>query len=157
MIAITKDNLTKWDARFLELAVHISNWSKDPSTKVGSVIVSPDRRVLSMGYNGFPRGVEDTIDRLNNREEKLRFVSHAERNALDNVDQSLRGCTLYCTLQPCSECAKSIIQKGIIRVVFYFNDSKKIYVDEYNKYSYNMFKESNVQVMGVIPRLLQPT
>ena len=150
MISITKDQLSKWDVRFLELAEHISNWSKDPSTKVGSVIVSPDRRVLSMGYNGFPRGVEDTVDRLIDREIKLRYVSHAERNALDNVDQSLRGCILYCTLQPCSECTKSIIQKGIIKVVFYLNNEKQFYLDEFNKYSYNMFKESKVEVLGVV-------
>ena len=108
MNKITIDQLSKWDARFLELAVHISNWSKDPSTKVGSVIVSPDRRVLSMGYNGFPRGVVDTVERLEDRETKLRYVSHAERNALDNVDQDLRGCILYCTLQPCSVSPASI-------------------------------------------------
>lgn len=152
MNKITIDQLSKWDARFLELAVHISNWSKDPSTKVGSVIVSPDRRVLSMGYNGFPRGVVDTVERLEDRETKLRYVSHAERNALDNVDQSLRGCTLYCTLQPCSECTKSIIQKGIKRVVAYYNETKKTYVEDFYKYSYNMFYESGVEVLLVKPQ-----
>ena len=114
-----KDSIiyTNWDIRFLELAAHVASWSKDPKTKVGSVIVNDNNQVLSLGYNGFPRGVLDKVSRYEDRETKLLFVAHAERNALDNAFADVRGATLYTTLCPCNECAKSIVQKGIKRVV----------------------------------------
>jgi dCMP deaminase len=116
--------MTEWDQRFLDLAEHISQWSKDPRTKVGAVIVDEKKRVVSIGYNGFPRGVEDTPDRYNDRPTKHLFVAHAERNALDNSPMTVENCTLYVPLVPCSECAKSIIQRGITRVVSYVPDRK---------------------------------
>lgn len=110
-------NRQKWDLRFLELAKHVASWSKDPSTQVGAVIVDKDKRVLSLGYNGFPRKVVDYPERYTDRDMKLLLVSHAERNALDNAHFDVTGATLYCTLLPCSECAKSIIQRGIAQVI----------------------------------------
>ena len=68
---------SKWDTRFLSLAEHISSWSKDPSTKVGAAIIGPYRDIISLGYNGFPRGVEDTPERLENRELKYKMIVHA--------------------------------------------------------------------------------
>ena len=112
----------KWDRRFLELADHIASWSRDPSTKVGACIIDSKRHVVSVGYNGFPRGVLDFDERYENRETKLMFVAHAERNALDNAHSDVSGCTLYTTLFPCNECAKSIIQRGIKRIVAYEDD-----------------------------------
>lgn len=112
----------KWDLRFLELAEHIAQWSKDPRTKVGAVIVDEKKRVVSVGYNGFPRGVADHEERYADRPTKHLFVAHAERNALDNAPLMVDGCTLYVPLLPCSECAKSIIQKGITCVVSYVPD-----------------------------------
>lgn len=106
-----------WDQRFMDLAAHVSLWSKDPSTKVGAVIVNSDKLVLSLGYNGFPRGVLDLEERYKDRPTKYLFVAHAERNALDNSYGDMRGATLYTTLCPCNECTKSIIQKGIKKVV----------------------------------------
>lgn len=114
--------MRSWDRRFLDLAEHIAQWSKDPRTKVGAVIVDEKKRVVSVGYNGFPRGVDDTPDRYEDRETKHLFVAHAERNALDNAPLMVDGCTLYVPLLPCNECAKSIIQKGITRVVTYTPD-----------------------------------
>jgi dCMP deaminase len=103
--------------RFLDLAHTVAQWSKDPTTKVGAVIVGDDPRKIAMGYNGFPPGIADTPDRLVDRPTKHKLMQHAERNALDNATFDTRGATLYCTLAPCVSCAKSIISKGISRVV----------------------------------------
>jgi len=103
----------------MSLAEHVATWSKDPSTQVGCVIVDKQNRVVSLGFNGFPRGIKDLTDRYNDKETKYLFVAHAERNALDNAPLSVEGCTLYSPLLPCNECAKSIIQKGIAKVVSY--------------------------------------
>lgn len=109
--------LDHWDRRFLDLAWHIAAWSKDPSTKVGCVVTSPDKRVVSTGFNGLPTGVEDTVDRLHNREIKYEMVVHAERNAIISARQDLTGFRLYSTLMPCSVCASMIIQAGITEVI----------------------------------------
>ena len=85
--------MRSWDQRFLDLAEHIAQWSKDPRTKVGAVIVDEKKRVVSVGYNGFPRGVDDNPDRYEDRTAKLLFVAHAERNALDNAPLMDEGCT----------------------------------------------------------------
>lgn len=140
--------LTKWDERFLNLATHVSEWSKDPSTKVGSVIVAEDKRIMSVGYNGFPRGVEDTEERLNDRPTKYAFVAHAERNSLDNIDASIRGCTMYVTLQPCPECAKSIIQRGIKKVVYKYNPEREN-LSNFMKFTIAMFEEAGVEFIPV--------
>ena len=72
----------KWDKRFLHLAKHISEWSKDPSTKVGCIVVGEDREIRSTGFNGFPRGIEDKQERLEDREQKYPMICHAEENAI---------------------------------------------------------------------------
>ena len=105
-----------WDQRFMQLARFWSQNSKDPSTKVGAVIVGRDKREDCMGYNGFPPGIADD-DRLKERETKYPLMIHAERNALDNARFDTRGATLYATLAPCCGCASSIISKGIKIVV----------------------------------------
>lgn len=109
--------MADWDQRFLELAKHVSNWSKDPSTKVGCVIVDERKTVLSLGYNGFPRGVEDTPTRLKTRETKLNMVQHAEANAILNYNGNLHGTTAYVTHKPCSSCCGALIQAGITEIV----------------------------------------
>jgi dCMP deaminase len=110
----------KWDQRFLKLAAFIAQWSKDRSTKVGAVVVGPDREIRSVGYNGFPRGVNDDIKERHERPAKYKWVEHAERNSLFNAVRfgaPLAGCTLYCTHPPCTDCARAIIQSGIESVV----------------------------------------
>ena len=110
-------NTTKWDKRFIELAKLVGSWSKDPSTQVGAVIVDENNRIVSVGYNGFPRGIEDN-KRLLDREEKYDIIVHAEANALMFSNKSVEGCTLYAwPFQPCSRCAGLIIQSGVKRVV----------------------------------------
>ena len=111
--------VTNWHRRFIDLAMHVAQWSKDPSTKVGAVIVDERYKVISLGYNGFPRWVDDLEERYNDRPTKYQFVVHAELNAILNATVPLDGMTLYTTLSPCHECAKAIIQSGIIEVVYY--------------------------------------
>ena len=109
---------TKWDERFLDLAKLCGSWSKDPSTQVGAVIVDGNNRIVSIGFNGFPQGVEDSEERLVDRETKYDIIVHAEANALMFANKSVEGCTLYTwPFQPCSRCAGLIIQSGITRVV----------------------------------------
>jgi dCMP deaminase len=112
-------NNERWDRRFLELAKHIATWSKDPSTQTGCVIVDDKRRVVSVGYNGFPRALVDYAPHYEDRETKYKLICHADRNALDNAPCQVEGMTMYITHPPCVECQKSILQKGIRRVVWY--------------------------------------
>lgn len=112
--------VNKWDERFLNLADYwAGECSKDPSTKVGAVLVSPDRRQVILGYNGFPRGVWDKEDLYENKQEKYPRVVHAELNAILNSPVRPEGWTIYVSpIPPCTECTKAIIQSGIKRVVF---------------------------------------
>lgn len=118
--------MSDWDARYLDLAENVSSWSKDPSRKIGAVAVGSKGQILSQGYNGFPRGIDDSIERYNDKETKYRYVVHAEMNVVYNATYngiSLDGATLYVTGLPvCSECAKGIIQTGVKRVVMRATD-----------------------------------
>ena len=108
----------KWHKRFLEIAEFISTWSKDPSTKVGAVIADKDNRIVSTGYNGFPKSVKDTLERYKNRDVKYKIILHAEENAIAYAKRDLTDCTLYISgLPPCAHCASLIIQSGVKRVV----------------------------------------
>lgn len=109
--------LTKWDYQYLEHAVLASKMSKDPSTKVGAVIVDQHGHPKSWGCNGFAKGFEDTPERWNDREFKYRHTIHAELNAVLHCDTSLQGCTVYITHPPCQHCISMLKQKGISRVI----------------------------------------
>lgn len=111
-----KENMTNWNQRFVDLANHVAGWSKDRSTKVGAVIVGQNREVLSMGYNGFPRGIDDSIDERHERPAKYKWAEHAERNAIFNAARNgvrLEGSSIYLGWYPCCECARAIVQAGI--------------------------------------------
>lgn len=111
-------DVAKWDDRFLDLADTVASWSKDPSTKVGAVIARPDRTIASVGFNGFPRGVDDSGERLEDRPVKYGITVHAELNAVLSAHEPVRGYTLYVSpLHPCSNCAAAVVQAGIVRVV----------------------------------------
>jgi dCMP deaminase len=115
----------KWDRRFLELAKHVSTWSKDPSTKVGVALVNDLQQVVGLGFNGFARGIADTDERLNDRELKYKLVVHAEVNALLQAGHAARGSTLYIypsfMLPPiCHDCCKAAIQAGVKGIVGYY-------------------------------------
>lgn len=135
--------MKKWDDRFLELAAHVAQWSKDPSTRVGSVIVDNQRRIVGIGYNGFPRGVHDTENRYSLRHLKYEFVVHAEANAILNAVKSAAGCTLYATFFPCPQCAALIIQSGITRVVAAPSPSDERYADK-KRIAMQMLTEAGV-------------
>ena len=137
--------IKKWDIRFLEMARNASGWSKDPSTKVGSIIVDDDKRVISVGYNGFPKGVDDD-ERLNDRQEKYKVIVHAERNALLFANKDVKGCSIYTyPFMPCSVCAGMIIQAGIKRVVTVENDNLRWQQDF--KVSRGLFNESGLTLI----------
>jgi dCMP deaminase len=111
--------LGKWDIRFIQLAHLVKEWSKDPSTKCGCVLVR-DRRILATGYNGLPAGLSDDLSLLNNREYKLNVVIHAEKNAIFNAAKngaSTEGAIAYVNFHPCSQCASALIQAGVVRVI----------------------------------------
>ena len=108
----------KWVQRYLDMAEFVAQWSKDPSTKVGAVIVRPDNSVCSVGFNGFPKGVDDDPVRYADRELKYKLIVHGELNAIAFTNESLAGYTLFTwPFLPCSRCAGPIIQEGITKVI----------------------------------------
>ena len=146
-----------WDVKFLELAKHISTWSKDPSRQIGAVAIGQNRNILATGYNGFPRGVYDTDERLNDRKEKYKLIVHAEMNCIYNATLngvSLQGSHLYVYGLPvCHECAKGVVQVGVSRVIMpddiWFLDDRlendRKWIDSFNR-TKQIFTEGNVVV-----------
>jgi len=125
-----RENAISWDECFMRMAHVISKRSKDPSTQAGATIVDQNNVVVGLGYNGFPRGVsnedfpwEREGDFLNT---KYAYVCHAEENAIYNANNTAKNCKLYCTLFPCNECAKAIIQNGIIEIIYESDKYKDI-------------------------------
>ena len=114
---ITESSLKRWDKRFIDLAAHVATWSKDLSTQVGAVIAH-EKRLVSVGFNGFAQNVEDSRERLTNRDIKYLLTIHAEINAINFARMPMDGCTIYVyPFPPCARCASQIIQAGINRVV----------------------------------------
>jgi dCMP deaminase len=110
--------LEKWDERFLSIAKLAAEWSKDPKAKVGAVIVDTQGQVAGVGYNGFPKLVEDSVERYSDVEIKLEMVVHAEENAILGAGVRARGGTAYVFGKPvCARCAGSLIQAGIVKVI----------------------------------------
>lgn len=123
--------MINWNKRFIELAEHIATWSKDPSKKIGAVIVDENNRIISTGYNGFAKGIKDSVERLENKELKRSLMLHAEENAILHAKQDLNGCRIYIAGYCCCiHCASMIIQSGI-KEVYYKNTSEDNYVSEH--------------------------
>lgn len=141
--------MDNWDKRYYDLAKEFSKWSKDPSSKIGAVAIGAKGEVLSSGYNGFPRGIADTEERLHTREIKYKLVVHAEANCIYNATRngvSLNGSTMYVYGLPCcSDCAKAIIQVGVKRVVMNGDLDNPRWKDSL-ELAMSMFKESGVEV-----------
>lgn len=138
-----------WGDRYISLAKEISTWSKDPSTQVGAVVIGNNGEVLSQGYNGFPRSIKDTPQRLKDRGKKYNLVVHAEMNAIYNASLngvSLKGSTLYVYGLPiCNECAKGVIQVGIDKVIATRPADYNKEWDESIKDAKALFKEAEVE------------
>lgn len=134
----------KWDLRFLDLAKLVSTWSKDPSTQVGAAIVDNDNRIVSLGYNGFPVGINDDENKLSNRDLKYKMIVHGEMNAILFANKSLNNCTLYTyPFMPCPRCSAMIIQAGIKKVVSYKNTIDRW--EEEFELSRSLFNEANIE------------
>ena len=145
-----RKNTLSWDEYFMGLAHLSALRSKDPSTEVGAAIVDSNKRVVSVGYNGFPKGCSDDTfpwsregDVLHS---KYAFVVHAELNAILNSPRSVAGCTIYVSLFPCNECAKAIIQSGISRIVY---ESDKYKDSDTTKASKKMLKAAGVKLQRI--------
>lgn len=118
-----REDYISWDEYFMGIALLSAQRSKDSSTQVGACIVSPDHKILSLGYNGMPKGCHDDFMPWERNGDPLStkyfYVCHAELNAILNADiGTLRGTTVYVTLFPCNECTKAIIQTGIAEVIY---------------------------------------
>lgn len=142
-----KTDVLSWDQYFMSMAHLSAMRSKDPNTQVGACIVNPEKRVVGLGYNGFPMGCDDDVYSWEREgeflETKYPYVVHAELNAILNSIQNLKGCTLYVSLFPCNECAKAIIQSGISKVVY--EDDKYLGSQE-NLASKKMFADAKVEL-----------
>jgi dCMP deaminase len=138
----------------MEMAKKVSEWSKDPNTKVGAVAVGSKGQILSQGFNGFPRGILDTPDRLNDRETKYKYVVHAEMNVIYNATYngvSLDKSSLYVYGLPvCSECCKGIIQVGI-STVYVSKECLELrpHWQESWMRSVDMFSEAGIEVYAI--------
>jgi dCMP deaminase len=112
--------MADWDRRFMDLARHVGEWSKDRSRRVGCVVVGTHNEVRAMGFNGFPRGVDDENEARHERPTKYLWTEHAERNTIYNAARagtSLESCRMYIPWFPCMDCARAIVQVGIKELV----------------------------------------
>ena len=141
--------MSNWSSRFMEMAHLVSTWSKDPSTQVGAVITDDKHRIISVGFNGEPRGVLEPLT----RERKLLRTIHAEQNAMAFAGRDLTGCRIYITHPPCAQCAAMIVQRGLAIVCYDVRDLNNGYLerwkdslDEANR----MLHESNVSIIPFV-------
>lgn len=142
--------MENWDKKFIKLSSHISDWSKDKNKKVGAVIVDSDNIVLSMGYNGIPRGCDDTDECRYERPTKYLFTEHAERNAIYHAARhgvSLKGCKMYVTLFPCADCARAMIQSGITKLIAPEPNLNHEVWGEHFKAAIQMMEEAKIEII----------
>lgn len=148
-----RDDYISWDEYFMGVAILSSLRSKDPNTQVGACIVNADRKIVGVGYNGFPLGCSDDVLPWNREgdwiDTKYPYVCHAELNAILNSIQNLKNCTIYVDLFPCNECAKAIIQSGIKKVVYLSDKYKDI---DSTKASKKMLDGAGVVYEQLIPK-----
>ncbi len=143
----SRKNYITWDECLMKIAFVIAERSKDPSTQAGAVVADEKNVVFGLGYNGWPRGINaDDLpwDREGPLEDtKYAYVCHAEENAIYNANNSTEKCKIYCTLFPCNECAKTIIQNGIKEVIY---DSNKYDDTPQARAAKKMFKLAGIKL-----------
>ena len=154
-----RENYISWDTYFMGVAVLSAMRSKDPNTQVGACIVNQNKKIVGIGYNGFPFGCDDKEFPWDNKgdmlDTKYPYVVHAEPNAILNSNSNTQGCTLYVTLFPCNECAKLIIQSGIKEIIYMSdkyngsleNKASKRMLDA-AKIPYRKMKEIKIELFG---------
>jgi dCMP deaminase len=141
--------VNKWDKRWSDMAELVASWSEDRSTKVGAVIVDSRNNLISIGWNGFPRGIKD-LGKRHERPMKYAVTEHAERNAIFNVSakgDSTMGCSMYCLWFPCCDCARAIIQSGIKKLFCERPDFDHERWGNQFVTSHEMLEESGVEVI----------
>ena|SRR5574344_96225 len=148
-----REDYISWDEYFMALATLSSYRSKDPNTTVGACIVNNDNIVLSLGYNGTPRGLNDDSMPWNRDgnfiDTKYAYVCHSELNAILNYRGNLENTRIYVTLFPCNECAKAIVQSGIKEVIYLS--------DKYNNTDENTVSKKIFDTVGIKYRKYEPT
>ncbi|RUA05843.1 MAG: cytidine deaminase [Fusobacteria bacterium] len=155
-----REDYLSWDEYFMGVAILSGHRSKDPSTQVGACIVNEEKRIVGVGYNGFPRGISDSDPNFSwgktgtFLETKYPFVVHAEQNAILNSTKNLNNCTIYVGLFPCNECAKSIIQSGIKKVVYLSDKHRKA---DSTIASKMLFDSAKIEYTKLIPRKTEIT
>lgn len=142
-----RDNYIDWNTYFIGIAYLSAMRSKDPTTQVGACIVNQNKRIIGIGYNGFPYGCDDATFPWQKEgaffDTKYAYVVHAELNAILNSSENLMGATIYVTHFPCNECAKAIIQSGINKVIF--SSSKHAELDK-TYASRKMFTAAGIEI-----------
>jgi dCMP deaminase len=144
-----------WDAYYLEICRVVGARSKDPNTQLGCVVVGPAHEIRSTGYNSFPRGIRDDVPERLERPGKYLWIEHAERNAICNAARAgtaTERCTVYVEIMPCMDCARAIVQAGIVEVVI--SDARMAqYSSEYYNQHFSLvevlFAEAGVTVRRV--------
>ena len=155
-----REDYLSWDEYFMGIAILSGQRSKDPSTQVGACIVNEEKRIVGTGYNGFPHGISDSDPNFSwgktgkLLETKYPFVVHAEQNAILNSTKNLRNCTIYVGLFPCNECAKSIIQSGIKKVMYLSDKHKKT---DSTIASKMLFNAAGIEYVKLQPREIEIT
>jgi len=149
--------MSSWHRYFMQMARLVASKSKDQSTKVGCVIVGPDNEVVSTGFNGFPRGVDEAPADRWQRPIKYMRVEHAERNAIYNaarIGVSTKGCTAYMDALPCADCARALIQAGIAHIVYNrdnpFRDATRAHWEDSIEVGMSMLAEAGVTITEVV-------
>ena len=139
-----------WDDYFMTMVYLVASKSKDKRTHMGAVVVGPRKEIRSTGYNSFVRGLDDSAERRQGKGEKQHWFEHAERNAIYNatlIGASLENCIMYTNAIPCMDCARGIVQSGIVEVVVDKNWATNLEKwIERNRRTMEMFKEVMVKL-----------
>jgi dCMP deaminase len=141
-----------WHSYYLSICKVVAGRSKDPATQIGCIIVGPAHEIRSTGYNSFPRGIRDDVPERRERPEKYLWIEHAERNAIYNAARAgtpLEGCTIYVEIMPCMDCARAIVQAGIVEVIVDADRMEQFSSEYYNRHFQSaevLLKEAGVRL-----------